>query len=282
MEKTQKSQRIVAILQLCLVFTLICWLMGYPFMGQLFATKSKIQLVETVMGTFGSDLSKMQHNKERFNSLPQKKQTTLHNYHSELSRHMQLSFSSKLARSFHLIMFEISLLERLWIVFSILVPLLILMRSEGGRQAAIILPLITLFYMAENIRFGQALDNSTEAKLFPSEKVIIDNHLKEPISRSIRMQKEQLTMGWQNYLISEWASEKPSDDSLTRATQVEKGEHAFFTARALAQSTHTPSLDTRSLRRKQPLPILLLYLLWNCFFSWVMQRRGKEVACSSC
>ena len=45
------SQRLMAIGQLCLVFSLMLWYMIQPFMGEYFALRSRMLLYEYVMGT---------------------------------------------------------------------------------------------------------------------------------------------------------------------------------------------------------------------------------------
>ena len=146
-----KTIRIIAIIQLCLVFSLLCWHMSYPFMGQLFASKSKKQLLLVVMGQDASaDKAKMERNQLLFNALPANHQMSIQRYFDDINYQLKQTFGKKLVRAIHILAFEISPTEQMWIVFSLLAPLLFLMNLESARQVAYLLPLIAVCYCLDN------------------------------------------------------------------------------------------------------------------------------------
>jgi hypothetical protein len=270
--------RIIAIIQLCFVFSLLSWYMSYPFMGQLFALKSKKYLALNVTGQeCNADREKMERNKQRFNSLPLNQQTSIQRYLDEINLRLNQSFSKKLMRSIHILAFEISTLERMWIVFSLLIPLLFLMNFDTAKQIAYVLPLITFCYALDNHWNGYR-DVSKEAALFPTEETIVSRYLSKPLSGPISRQQSELALGWQLYLIDQWAHDKPSADTNERLKQVETGEHRFLTARVLAQATQPPQAEMYTFQRQQSLPILLLFLLWNLFFAWFTNKSSQKIA----
>lgn len=271
-----KSIRIFAILQLCLVFSLLCWHLSYPFMGQLFASKSKKQLIETVMGIENNlDKDVMLRNQQRYNALPLNQKTIIQRYLDEVNLQLKHSFVKKLMRSIHILAFEISPTEQMWIVFAILVPLFFLINFEGARQMAYLLPLIAICYSMDNYWSGHR-EISKEARLFPTEQKIKQEYLDAPLSSSISLQQAELTLGWHRYLIDQWTHEAPSLEQNERSKQIEIGDYRFQTARVLAQATESPQLEMYTFKRQKPTSTLLFYIFWNICFAWFVNRAPKE------
>ncbi len=273
-----KTIRIIAIIQLCLVFSLLCWHMSYPFMGQHFAAKSKKQLILTVMGLdTGADKAKMERNQLRFNDLAAPEQMSIQRYLDDINYKLKQSFLKKFVRAIHILAFEITTLEQMWIVFSILVPLLFLMNYEPAKQIAYLLPLIAVCYCLDNHWNGYR-EISKEARLFPTEETIKEKYLNKPLSSAVSLQQAELTLGWQRYLIHQWANETPSNNQNEWNRQMETGEYRFQAARAIAQATQPPQLELYAFKRQQPLVILFLYVLWNTFFAWFVNKPQKQMS----
>jgi len=250
-----------------------------PFMGDLFTYKSQMLIYQNVMGDdtllqkLNADKatelhSQLERNKLRFQELPgQQKEKILKEY-THLQTLVTTTFMTKLGQSFRILLWDIPPFELAWIVFSLVISILLLKRYEGAAQAAWLLPLITFLYAYSNITQGKNLEALSDAQLFPSESVIINDYLKKPLSPSIQEQQKQLMYGWQLYLIKVWAHEDPSMDPSVFQKQVEQGEYAFNVAR-LDKIASNPLLDhAYVLNKKEPKIFLLIYLLWNLAFAW--------------
>lgn len=258
--------RIMAILQLCLAFTALLCGMSRPFLGDLYEYRSQALLYRNVMGdsslaTSEQDQTHLRRNRERFFSLPKDQQETVTTQYEKLKEHIQAPFFSKLKRSFHIAFFELSLWERAWIFFSIVISILILLQIEGTLSAAWILPIIALFYGISSFHANPTEDK--ESALFPSESLIIKQYLQEPLGTTIAEQHRQLLYGWKLYLIREWAKETPLlDHPLIFDEQVGKGEFAFNLKRLEIKATG-------SNLKSEPESALMcfLYAIWNLGFA---------------
>lgn len=279
--------RVMAILQLCIAFTVIISSMGYPFMGELFANKSRLLLYHTVMGgnistTLNSDTPRAQQyrqylerNAERFEKLPFKQKSEIIQQHSALLANSHPSFLTKLGRSFHILAFELPALEQAWLLLSIIIPILVLKRVEGAARAAWLLPLLVLAYAIDNRWHSVNGDNPEEAKLFPSEQIIVQDYLKTPLSNNILEQEGQLRQGWKLYLIKEWAKEVPSQDKELFEKQAEEGEYAFDVARLEANSKDK-LLELTPFQKQESLTLLFCYLLWNVSLAWCLNKYVRQ------
>lgn len=278
--------RVAAIIQLCLAFTVILWSAGQPFMGELFAVKSKLILYQTVLGS--QDLlkkgkenpqivAKLQRNAGRFSRLPIDQQHQLVQSYQQLQKTADAPFLSKLGRSISIVAFQIPPFELAWIAFSIIISLLLLLRIEGAMHAVWLLPLIVLIYGIDNHWNGAQPGLAEESKLFPSEEKLVQEFMAEPLSPNIFEQQKQLLLAWKKYLVAEWAHEKSSDDETQFDLQVEKGEQAFTIAR-LAKLPKDRLIDDDALfHRKEPIFLLSFYLLWNLFFAWIVTKNTKKM-----
>ena len=101
--------RVAAIIQLCLAFSVILWCAGQPFMGELFAIKSKMILYQSVMGSpdllkKGKDdpklAARLERNAERFASLPLDQKQQLIRSYEQLHNKAEAPFLTKLWRSY--------------------------------------------------------------------------------------------------------------------------------------------------------------------------------------
>lgn len=263
--------RICAIIQLCIAFSLILWDLSEPFTGELFRQKSKALLYEEVMGIAPAENPSQEQrelserNALRFQRMPEEKRAHIIEGYKKLKIEKTTSFLNKFQRAVASLFFEIPLFERAWLLFSIILPILLLKRTEGASAALWILPLLTFCYSVDNQMHGKPYE-SQEAQLFPSEKKIIEEYLETPLSRDIFEQQEQLKEGWQLYLIREWTGQEPSNSLPEFKQQVEQGSFAFtverMEKRLLDDSKASP------FQKKNPL-LLFLYLFWNLSFAFI-------------
>lgn len=248
-------------------------------MGELFETRSSQLLFETVMGANPEKSNNPKRNAARFSQLPEEQKTHILKHYESLQAKNQASFFTKLKRSIHILFLEISPWKQAWLLLSIVLSILLLLRIEGAAQAIWLLPLLTLVYAIDNRVHGAHVGVTNEAKLFPSEQVIVEEYLKEPLSSSIAEQKEQLRNGWHNYLVREWlqegAKEEFSEEVATFEDRVERGEFYFDLAR-LEAHIKDRNLEVSPFRKQESLLILSLYLLWNLFLAVLIQRQFQE------
>jgi hypothetical protein len=248
--------RVMAIIQLCLSFTLLLCILGYPFMGQHYILKSRLLVFDSVIQT------------DLFKALPMEKQNVMLQGREFIKSKMGNSFTTKVSSS--LTKFATTaLFKQAWIGFSIVIALLILLKAEGAVVAAWILPFLALIYTWDNYHNGWKQSTFPEEMLFPSEKLLIDKYLSGKLSSNIFNQREELIYGWHLYLIDEWAKEIPVTEPLLFKEQVARGEFAFNLKRASLIS-QIP-LDRKE--KKESFLLLSLYIAWNSYFAWFVNRK---------
>lgn len=262
--------RVVAIIQLCLAFTALIWACGYPFMGDLYATKSKLLLYQNIMGIAPTHDKAykmlMEDNAIRFQKLPEEQQTRILNKYKELNAQIDMPFLSKIKRSFHILAIEISPYEQAWIFFALFISFLVLLRIEGGTQAAWLLPLIIVLYGLSQLTGSHKNNRNEEERLFPTEEQLVQNYLKHPLNANILEQQAELKHAWKLYLVDIWAHETPSENPEILQKQSEKGEFTFNLARIQAVSSQKGNGNS-SYNQKISLGMLILYFMWNIFFA---------------
>jgi hypothetical protein len=263
--------RICAIIQLCLACMIILWNGSYPFMGELFAIKSRQLIYQEVMGAAPSGsiaperIERLQRNAEKFQNLPESEKKSITKGLSSIEKLLQRSFSDKLAHSLHILILELPAFEKMWLLLSLVIPVLLLKKVEGASLAVWLLPLLTLFYVADNLWHAPAKTPSPDSLLFPTEEIILTQHLKEPLKPHISEQQAQLQRGWKLYIVAEWAKQKPSSNLQVFEAQVEEGEFAFNLERIKRQPI--PSLNLT--HYKEPFALMVLYLAWNMLFAFI-------------
>lgn len=253
--------RVMAILQLCIAFTLILWNASAPFMEDLFNIKSKMVVFHYVMGMTQPE------NSHRFNQLPAPIVDKITRDYKELQEQLSRSFFEKIESAFKRILFEIPPFELAWIFFSIVISILLLLRIEGAIQTVWLLPLLAGAYAVDNRFNGNARKPTQEELLFPSEAYIVHHHLTEPLSQNIFEQQTQLQKGWELYLIENWAKQIPSNESTLFRRQVAQGEFNFNVERLQRMAKE---IDKTPLRESNLL--LALYIFWNLSFALIVNQ----------
>lgn len=264
--------RIVAIIQLCLAFSLLLWQASQPFMGDLFRIKSQMLVYQDVMGINTRADATLEHkirlerNGERFANLPKNLKRSITENYASLQKQLEYSFKQKMERLLHIFAYEVSPYELAWIFFSVVISVMLLKRVEGASHAAWLLPALALFFLFDSQKHGAHPALNPENHLFPSEQEIVESYLREPLSVDILKQREQLLQGWHLYLIKEWAHEIPNEELATFQQQAEKGEFMFNTNRL--EQTQSKLFQT-----KTSLFLLCMYFAWNLFFAWFINNR---------
>lgn len=242
--------RVMAILQLCVVFTILCWQMSKPFMADLYQTKSKMAVFDFVLK-----------DQERFSSLPEAKKQEILTHYEKLKEQLATPFVSKLMGSF-LSLSQFSPTFLIWLILGTVLPILLLKKVDGARPLIWLMVFVALAYCFENRFFEPALSATREELLFPSEALIVKDHMSEPLSNDPFTQHEQLKRGWDHYLDQVWGKGKGSAEGL----------FAFNVERAVALATEPPVS-----RGQQPLLLLAFFLFWNLSFAFVVKESLKKV-----
>lgn len=269
------SQRLMAIMQLCLAFSLLLWYVAQPFMGEYFTLRSRMLLYEYVMGT--SDIlknrvgheNKLERQAQRFSRLPESEQQLLKKDYQQLQLYAKRSTLKKIEDGFLTLIRDIPPFEQAWIFFSIIIAILILLKREGAKQIVWILPLLVIAYGVDNHLTGIPSSSSPDDSLFPTEEVIFHHYLAEPLASNLFEQKEQLEKGWKLYLIKNWSSDinENSNDLM------EEGEFNFTIARLNLLHDQSRSEWLHSFHQKLGFFSLCLYFLWNGLFAFIITRK---------
>lgn len=151
-----KKARILIIIQLCLAFTALISLLGYPFLGGYYQTKSNLTLIESVMGNLENASSDFEKNKTRFNAHPDK----------DL---IEAKYFSLKKGEDPFSLFRIPKLELLWMLLSIFVPIRLLLEKKEAQLFVWLLPLVTLAYAFNNQMNGLDPPNMD---IFPKESLL--------------------------------------------------------------------------------------------------------------
>ncbi len=249
--------RILAIVQLCLAFTCVVWSLGYPFLGLHFEVKEKKLMYEKVIK-----------DEKRFGKLTQMQQKRFLDEYDRLQK--TETFTQKLQQGIEIFFKRISKFELIWILLAIVLPIALLKKREGAVQASWLLPITAFAFAFDNGYHGSDPNLLPENKLFPTEKVIMNNFLNsEESAKSILDQRKQLLRGWERYLIKEWAHEIPSLEPAIYARQVSDGDFAFSVERL--NKLERGSREYNIFREKRNPLVLWLYVLWNLFFAGYIQ-----------
>lgn len=256
--------RVCAIIQLCLSFSALLWFLSTPFLEQLFDQKSNKLLFE-----------KITQNKQ-FEQLPITTKAALQQGYEKMNAESHRSFIDKIVDSFNFS--KLPIYEFSWMLLAIVIPILVLKKVDGAKEAAWLLPLITLGYII-HVWSHPIQKAPSEALLFPKEDFLVSYYMETPLSDRIDEQQQQLLSAWQRYLVETWAHEEPSKELSTFSKQVEKGEFSFNVARMERRiEDRSGPNETRT-----PSPLtLLFYLIWNTLFASVIAfYRVKRRCCKN-
>lgn len=281
--------RIFAILQLCIVFTLIIWALSQSFLGTLYIFKSESMVYRYLMGENGggdgSPLGqKVARNEERFEKLPQTDKRLLREGLKNVEGRVSLTGFEKSKRAVEILLFRLPLFLRVWMVMALVVSLMLLLKVEVAGKLVWCLPLLACFYALDNRLNGISPTQINEA-FFPKEDVIVKEYLKEPLHGSVDEERKQLLKGWRIYLVKEWAHLVPSQDPDVFQAQAEEGEYAFHLARlkALRESRktqnrkiHGDQLERELYESKESILMLCLYVIWNLCFALCVYKKIKQ------
>ena len=283
-------QRVLAIIQLCLAFSLFLWYGMQPFTGEYFKLKSRIILYEYITGTpnafnSGDHKDRLERNRERLNGADSHIKQKIEADYRSLYLYATRPVLTKLSDGLKTLLFYIPAFELAWIFFASILSIFILVKKDGSKVAAWILPFIALFYGIDNQFNGYPHQTSPEISLFPDEKALFEEYIKEPPARDLKTQQEQLKKGWDRYLIRNWSkhpsfsiNERSNDLSEERTDErtnerIEEAEFNFTLARLNALSRVPIESRYATFHGKSFIFWPALYLIWNLFFAFMISKQ---------
>lgn len=276
--------RIFSIAHLCIAFTVVLWNLSQPFVGDLFQAKANLLVYDEVMGNVPLTETPeseewAEKNRAWFQLLPKSDQRLIASGYARAVEKKGTPFFAKLKASFVRLATQIPPFEQAWLLLSLVAPILLLKQVEGSRQIVWLLPLLTIAYIADNQWNGTIPALTAQERLFPTEQLLLEKYVKERLSPTIAEQHAQLKTGWNLYLIDAWLHEEPAQDTKRFQEQLARGEYAFTVARAKTLASSDSKSQVASFH-KEPLSILLAFLIWNVAFSlassrWYLVSWGK-------
>lgn len=143
-----KKERIYLILHLCVAFTLIIVLVGFPYLDQQLEINRQKKLIQHV-----------QQNGDFYGALPSSMQQKITERYGAL-----LDAQNQWGKGIDGVLgalFKGFIFYRGWLFFSVLVPIMVLLGKKGAREALVLLPLLAVFYGIDGRMNGKVLVDST-------------------------------------------------------------------------------------------------------------------------
>lgn len=241
-----KSVRIVCILQLCIAFSVLLWILGAPFTESLYENKKLRGNLEWLTLK----------NPEFFQELPLGKQKEILLLQKNAEKEQQEPALAKIGRSIKGLLAETPVSKQLWLLLSLVLPVMVMKQVDGSRVVFLLLPVLTALYV------WQIFPQQALPSLYPTESYLEKNYLKHPINGSLESQRKQLEMAWQAYIATEWST-LPKE--VTENQKFANGLYQF-----IAQKT----LIEKSLPSSKPgYWTLGLYFLWNLFAACMVNKK---------
>lgn len=240
--------RIMAILQLCIALTVLLANLGSPFLQELFDIKEKELLFEAVQ------------NSPYYSTLDEAEKGGVERAHSALMDKKRRPLLRKSGDSIRRLFVHMPPFKLAWLILSLIVPVMLLKKREGAKQALWLLPLVTLCYTLDNQIFYKNPPASREEALFPTEAALVKSYLKNALPPSLEEQKSALKRAFELYLIDNWSRDnRPKAEAPSGG--IERASLAFNIARIeakIADEINSPPYEWR----QHPI-LLAIYLLWN-------------------
>jgi len=241
-----QKRKVLIIFHLCFALSYLCWLGLQPFVRQVTATKAASLLLDSVI------------HDARFDKLPDAERTQLLAGQKDIQQGTLLP----LVTSYRFVGPGIA-----WAFLSIVLCFFLLFHIEGARHAVWLLPALVILYMFSLNREW----NLKGERLFPEEAYLLEQYIE--CDTPLKKKPEQLTVAWERYLINAWTKEKPSDDLVTRAEQLDEGIFRFNVERAhWVIERRGEDATVAHLLFHPPFILVVAYFIWNIVFAWRVRR----------
>ena len=273
-----KWQRFLVIIQLCLAFSLILWYVFQPFMGEYFSLRSRLLLYEYVLGNseiFKNQIdkeNKVKRNAQRYQKLKPNQKETIQKDYQTLQNYAQRPMLTKIQDGVNLLFRYIPPFQLAWLFFGVVIGIMLLLHKPAAKQAAWLLPLIALVYLVDNRINGHSPAIPADNILFPKENQLIEKYM--PTANKKNISRNELQEGWNKYLLAYWNigdSEAKQED-----TALEEAEFNFTLARLMLIRNMAPNHWLSSFNEKSNYGVLGIYVAWNFYFAWKMNRSKRK------
>lgn len=241
-----KMARIACILQLCVAFSVLLWILGSPFTEALYENKKSLGELKWIT---------TEHS-EMFQTLPQLEQNRLLTLQERVTIRMQEPFMQKLAKSVEGLFVGMPVSKLIWLLLAVILPIMVMKQTEGAREAFWMLPALAIIYA------WQLMPLQTPESIYPTESYLESKYMEKPLAGSMEIQKNNLELAWKDYVVTEW-SKAPA-----YATQAEKFANGLY--HFIVQKT--------LMEQEQPVPkpgawTLMCYVVWNLFAAFAVSRK---------
>lgn len=264
------SSRIAAIFNLCLLFWMVAWYMGYPFLKEHSEYKDRTSVYKYVMG-LDEDPDRSKLMKNLFLQIPDEKQLQLIDDYEHWKSQFHRGWALKALDGTYILSFALPAFLRTWLFFSLIVSLMVLYRSVHTREVIWILPLLALLLATDNYHFARSTPKPLDAHLFPSEEYIVTHYIDDQrLSGGMSNQFAQLKEAWNRYLVTEWLKEKPVKEEQAYKNQVLRGDHAFQVERLLHLGKAGTLGEFNRFKEKYSPLFIFFFLAWNVVFAGIV------------
>lgn len=195
------TKRVPSILYLCLLFSLVLWQLGYPFLGEHFQLRSEMLLHSYVMGS--SAPSTM--HRTRYLALSSEQRSRLEQRLKELTTYATRSAFKKLADGINLFFSSTPLWELIWIPLAVVVCVRIL--KERPTSTKMMFFSLVLLPFCGWITVPHPPMPPDQA-LYPTESFLIERY--SPPTQIDTF--ERLSFCWNCYLREFWGKDHSSNE----------------------------------------------------------------------
>lgn len=275
--------RLLVIVHLCLVFWYLVWVGIQPFIGDYWERQTTKTLYRVAFGDTNlikddgsaeaaKDIGLLTRNRARFHALPESTQEEMKEEYERIRTLKQPGLWQGIAEALELYAWGIPPFVQAWVLFSVAICFLVLYQIEGATAAAWLLPVIVGVYAYQNQTQAPPPTPSPDQALFPSEQLLEEKYLGGPIEGSMDEQREQILLGWRRYLVDEWTDQEPAEDPEALVSQAEEGDYRFVLKRLELRAAERPEPLSYKLNQRRPLPLVILYCMWNLLFAAYLSR----------
>jgi hypothetical protein len=241
-----KTARIACILQLCVAFSVLLWILGAPFTEALYENKKTLTELEWIT---------IEHS-EMFKNLPQERQEQIIAIQQRAQQGLQETFRQKIVKSVEGLFLGIPVSKIIWLILALILPIMVMKQVEGSREVFWLLPILAIVYT------WQMLPLQIPTSIYPTESYLESKYMSAPLSGSIDMQKNNLELAWKAYIVAEW-SKAPA--YATNAEKFADGLYHFIVQKTLVEHG-----------QPEPKPgpwTLMSYIAWNFLAAWAVSRK---------
>lgn len=270
-------KRVLIILHLCLAFSILLYLIGFPFLGAHFSLRSDLLVVESALGKSTllqkidpakADLSlqSLSYKRDYLKELNEIDRKSL--LDAEALIHEQMGYSAgerlgTLQRFFA----SIPLSLWAWIFLSVFFSVKMLKELPLPPLRIWILPLLAFIYCIENYERGRL--SPLESLIPPEPTLALKVEGRNDHESWLQNEQSKVKEAWSRFLLSQYG--KSEDHPAAKREAL--AEMRFQMAWIKKMNPNRFIL----LQERHALLTLLLFLFWNLYFAFKTSRSGQQV-----